>query len=114
MIFRVDHPDKSQRTPVPGWYRDPELADTMRSWDGMRWTDNITPTPPQNPDPPVGPPQPAPHSVEDHHRADSGGGGGRLHHGDAERLAVDRDWHALDGCRDQLCGGHRGMGAARI
>lgn len=36
-------------TPPPGWYEDPELAETLRWWDGLRWTDQRAAATPQDP-----------------------------------------------------------------
>lgn len=33
------------RTPVPGWYPDPDRPDTIRYWDGAAWTDKRRPRP---------------------------------------------------------------------
>lgn len=33
-----------QSTPTPpGWYADPQMANTQRYWDGERWTDQVAP-----------------------------------------------------------------------
>lgn len=33
-----------ERTPPsPGWYPDPQMADTVRYWDGSRWTEHVAP-----------------------------------------------------------------------
>ena len=34
-------------TPQPGWYPDPEMAQTQRYWDGSTWTDHRAPAAPQ-------------------------------------------------------------------
>lgn len=48
--------------PLAGWYTDPELADTLRYWDGKTWTKHTAPAPPRGPGglsgPPTGPMQP--------------------------------------------------------
>jgi Protein of unknown function (DUF2510) len=33
---------------TPGWYRDPDRANTQRYWDGERWTDDHAPIEPQD------------------------------------------------------------------
>lgn len=33
------------QTPAPGWYPDPDRADTIRYWDGSAWTDKRRPRP---------------------------------------------------------------------
>lgn len=33
----------SARGTAPGWYPDPEMADTRRYWDGSSWTDHRAP-----------------------------------------------------------------------
>ena len=31
--------------PVPGWYPDPQRAAALRWWDGVRWTEHVSPAP---------------------------------------------------------------------
>lgn len=40
-----DAPKSAPVEPAPaaGWYDHPRMADTVRYWDGAKWTDNIAP-----------------------------------------------------------------------
>ena len=51
--------------PAPGWYHDPQLAQTLRYWDGAGWTEHRSPAPvPGYPAPGAGyPPVGFAHSV---------------------------------------------------
>lgn len=40
-VTRMD--EQPPRVVPPGWYPDPEMADTRRYWDGSKWGDNVAP-----------------------------------------------------------------------
>lgn len=33
------------RSAAPGWYPHPQMANTLRYWDGKAWTDQVAPAP---------------------------------------------------------------------
>lgn len=39
------------RNVAPDWYPDPSMANTLRYWDGQKWTDHIAPVSEPNGDP---------------------------------------------------------------
>lgn len=36
-----------QPTTSPGWYVHPDMADSLRYWDGEKWTDQVAPATPK-------------------------------------------------------------------
>ena len=51
--------EQPSKSPVAGWYQDPQNASQLRWWDGAQWTENTSPQPSGSTTPPLPPALPA-------------------------------------------------------